>query len=172
MIAWAGYGGRCPPQARSFLAIALPQREGGFRLVEITWVVPNARVPAGSSRRSDDSSRRRASADGVHVETAEIVRNSDWQFLFAVLIFFQLRKWKHGLFTFWVALMERFIPVVQTISTIEFSGIRQALSCRLNRVFRLLSLLQITFYQKHKAFAFEKYLKSGSGRAFSKRHFQ
>jgi len=32
-------------------------------------------------------------------------------------------------------------------------------------------LLKITFYNKHKAFAFEKYLKSGSGRAFSKRHF-
>ena len=33
-------------------------------------------------------------------------------------------------------------------------------------------ILKITFYCKHKAFAFEKYLKSGSGRAFSKRHFQ
>lgn len=26
------------------------------------------------------------------------------------------------------------------------------------------------FFDKYKAFAFEKYLKSGSGRAFSKRH--
>jgi putative endonuclease len=33
-------------------------------------------------------------------------------------------------------------------------------------------LLEITFYDKYKAFNFEKYLKSGSGRAFSKRHFQ
>ena len=33
-------------------------------------------------------------------------------------------------------------------------------------------LLKITFYEKYKAFAFERYLKSGSGRAFSKRHFQ
>ena len=33
-------------------------------------------------------------------------------------------------------------------------------------------ILKITFYCKYKAFAFEKYLKSGSGRAFSKRHFQ
>lgn len=30
----------------------------------------------------------------------------------------------------------------------------------------------ITFTDKYKAFNFEKYLKSGSGRAFSKRHFQ
>ena len=29
----------------------------------------------------------------------------------------------------------------------------------------------ITFFDKYKAFAFEKYLKSGSGRAFAKRHF-
>ena len=28
-----------------------------------------------------------------------------------------------------------------------------------------------TFTDKYKAFEFEKYLKSGSGRAFSKRHF-
>jgi putative endonuclease len=28
-----------------------------------------------------------------------------------------------------------------------------------------------TFQTKYKAYAFEKYLKSGSGRAFSKRHF-
>jgi len=34
------------------------------------------------------------------------------------------------------------------------------------------TLLTITFYDKYKTFAFEKYLKSGSGRAFSKRHFQ
>jgi len=33
-------------------------------------------------------------------------------------------------------------------------------------------LLTISFYDKYKAFAFEKYLKSGSGRAFSKKHFQ
>jgi predicted GIY-YIG superfamily endonuclease len=33
-------------------------------------------------------------------------------------------------------------------------------------------VLTITFCDKYKAFAFEKYLKSGSGRAFSKRHFQ
>ena len=33
-------------------------------------------------------------------------------------------------------------------------------------------LLTINFYDKYKAFAFEKYLKSGSGRAFSKKHFQ
>jgi predicted GIY-YIG superfamily endonuclease len=33
-------------------------------------------------------------------------------------------------------------------------------------------LLKIIFYDKHKAFNFEKYLKSGSGRAFSVRHFQ
>lgn len=32
-------------------------------------------------------------------------------------------------------------------------------------------LLPITFYDKHKTFAFEKYFKSGSGRAFSKRRF-
>lgn len=29
----------------------------------------------------------------------------------------------------------------------------------------------IAFQDKHKAFEFEKYLKSGSGRAFIKRHF-
>ena len=33
-------------------------------------------------------------------------------------------------------------------------------------------LLKITFYDKYKAFNFEKYLESGSGRTFSKRHFQ
>ena len=33
-------------------------------------------------------------------------------------------------------------------------------------------LLKIIFYNKYKAFAFEKYLKSGSGRAFSNRHFR
>ena len=32
-------------------------------------------------------------------------------------------------------------------------------------------VVQIGFEDKAKAFAFEKYLKSGSGRAFSKRHF-
>ena len=32
-------------------------------------------------------------------------------------------------------------------------------------------LLTITFYNKYKAYAFEKYLKSGSGRAFVQRHF-
>jgi predicted GIY-YIG superfamily endonuclease len=30
----------------------------------------------------------------------------------------------------------------------------------------------VTFTDKYKAYNFEKYLKSGSGRAFSKRHFQ
>lgn len=29
----------------------------------------------------------------------------------------------------------------------------------------------IAFQERHKAFAFEKYLKSGSGRSFIKRHF-
>ena len=29
----------------------------------------------------------------------------------------------------------------------------------------------ISFSEKHKAFAFEKYLKSHSGRAFAKKHF-
>jgi len=29
----------------------------------------------------------------------------------------------------------------------------------------------IGFNDKHKAFAFEKYLKTGSGRAFAKKHF-
>ena len=33
-------------------------------------------------------------------------------------------------------------------------------------------LLKIVFYNKYKAFAFEKYLKSGSGRTFSNRHFR
>ena len=33
-------------------------------------------------------------------------------------------------------------------------------------------LLRIIFYDKYKVFAFEKYLKPGSGRAFSKTHFQ
>ncbi|HTF18075.1 MAG TPA: GIY-YIG nuclease family protein [Chryseolinea sp.] len=33
-------------------------------------------------------------------------------------------------------------------------------------------LLKITFYDKYKAFAFEKYLKLGSGPAFSNRHFR
>jgi len=33
-------------------------------------------------------------------------------------------------------------------------------------------LLTINFFDKYKAFAFEKYLKSGSGRPFSKKHFQ
>jgi putative endonuclease len=38
---------------------------------------------------------------------------------------------------------------------------------------RPLSLIvKIVFADKYKAFNFEKYLKSGSGRAFSKRHFQ
>jgi len=32
--------------------------------------------------------------------------------------------------------------------------------------------MEIIFYEKHKAFAFEKYLKTESGRAFSKRHFE
>lgn len=32
-------------------------------------------------------------------------------------------------------------------------------------------ILKITFYEKYKAFAFEKYLKSGSGIAFSRKHF-
>ena len=32
-------------------------------------------------------------------------------------------------------------------------------------------VVQIGFEDKAKAFAFEKYLKSGSGRAFAKRHF-
>jgi putative endonuclease len=33
-------------------------------------------------------------------------------------------------------------------------------------------LTYIAFTDKYKAFDFEKYLKQGSGRAFSKRHFQ
>jgi len=32
-------------------------------------------------------------------------------------------------------------------------------------------IVAITFYDKYRAFNFEKYLKSGSGRAFAKRHF-
>ena len=32
-------------------------------------------------------------------------------------------------------------------------------------------IVQIGFEDRAKAFAFEKYLKSGSGRAFAKRHF-
>jgi len=32
-------------------------------------------------------------------------------------------------------------------------------------------VVQIGFQDKDKAFAFEKYLKSGSGRAFAKKHF-
>lgn len=32
-------------------------------------------------------------------------------------------------------------------------------------------VIQIGFEEKAKAFAFEKYLKSGSGRAFAKKHF-
>jgi predicted GIY-YIG superfamily endonuclease len=32
-------------------------------------------------------------------------------------------------------------------------------------------VVQIEFEDRAKAFAFEKYLKSGSGRAFSKKHF-
>ena len=32
-------------------------------------------------------------------------------------------------------------------------------------------VVQIGFEDRQKAFAFEKYLKSGSGRAFAKRHF-
>jgi len=32
-------------------------------------------------------------------------------------------------------------------------------------------VVQIAFDDRKKAFAFEKYLKSGSGRAFAKRHF-
>jgi len=32
-------------------------------------------------------------------------------------------------------------------------------------------IVQIGFEDKTKAFSFEKYLKSGSGRAFSKKHF-
>jgi putative endonuclease len=32
-------------------------------------------------------------------------------------------------------------------------------------------VVQIGFEDKAKAFAFEKYLKSGSGRAFAKKHF-
>jgi predicted GIY-YIG superfamily endonuclease len=31
--------------------------------------------------------------------------------------------------------------------------------------------MYVAFTDKYKAFAFEKYLKSGSGRAFAKRHF-
>jgi predicted GIY-YIG superfamily endonuclease len=31
--------------------------------------------------------------------------------------------------------------------------------------------MYVAFSDKYKAFAFEKYLKSGSGRAFAKRHF-
>ena len=31
--------------------------------------------------------------------------------------------------------------------------------------------LTIEFLDRHRAFQFEKYLKSGSGRAFAKRHF-
>ncbi|MFM1916063.1 MAG: hypothetical protein RLZZ531_1732 [Bacteroidota bacterium] len=31
--------------------------------------------------------------------------------------------------------------------------------------------MYVAFSNKYKAFAFEKYLKSGSGRAFAKRHF-
>jgi len=31
-------------------------------------------------------------------------------------------------------------------------------------------ILYVVFFDKYKAFKFEKYLKSGSGRAFSKRH--
>jgi len=33
------------------------------------------------------------------------------------------------------------------------------------------AIVQIGFEDRAKAFAFEKYLKSGSGRAFAKRHF-
>jgi putative endonuclease len=32
-------------------------------------------------------------------------------------------------------------------------------------------LMNIIFYDKYKAFEFEKYLKSGYGRAFQKKHF-
>jgi predicted GIY-YIG superfamily endonuclease len=32
-------------------------------------------------------------------------------------------------------------------------------------------VLKISFYNKYRAFAFEKYLKTGSGIAFSRRHF-
>jgi predicted GIY-YIG superfamily endonuclease len=32
-------------------------------------------------------------------------------------------------------------------------------------------VVQIGFEERSKAFAFERYLKSGSGRAFAKRHF-
>ena len=32
-------------------------------------------------------------------------------------------------------------------------------------------LVAICFYDKYKAYAFEKYLKSGSGREFMRRHF-
>jgi putative endonuclease len=32
-------------------------------------------------------------------------------------------------------------------------------------------VLTINFYDKYKAYKFEKYLKSGSGRAFLQRHF-
>ncbi|HCX23985.1 MAG: hypothetical protein CMB80_24835 [Flammeovirgaceae bacterium] len=32
-------------------------------------------------------------------------------------------------------------------------------------------IITTNFTDKYKAFAFEKYLKSGSGRAFSKRHY-
>lgn len=31
--------------------------------------------------------------------------------------------------------------------------------------------MHVVFYDKHKTYEFEKYLKSGSGRAFMKRHF-
>ena len=31
--------------------------------------------------------------------------------------------------------------------------------------------LTVTFYDKYKAYKFEKYLKSGSGRSFLQRHF-
>ena len=32
-------------------------------------------------------------------------------------------------------------------------------------------ILKVIFYDKYRAFAFEKYLKTGSGIAFSRRHF-
>jgi hypothetical protein len=32
-------------------------------------------------------------------------------------------------------------------------------------------IVQISFEDKTKAFSFERYLKSGSGRAFSRKHF-
>src|SRR5688572_23397136 len=55
---------------------------------------------------------------------------------------------------------------------IEYLNIRKDLLNLLAPVVRLLSCSKSSFTKNTKPLHFEKYLKSGSGRAFSKRHFQ